>query len=187
MNAMTTALPALSNLSPAVAIHLTAAVLATALGPVALWARRSQVQRPRLHRATGYAWVTLMVLAALSALFISGSPGPRLAGFGPIHLLVPFALGTNVLSFRYLQQGNLSGHRHTPLVPACHPLRARQCDACPAVSAHGKHWAIFPALGWAIGLAAHGLAVFVLGSGSRLHEHMVQTERERLQTPRRPR
>ena len=91
---MTTALPALSNLSPAVAIHLTAAVLATALGPVALWARRSQAQRPRLHRAAGYAWVTLMVLAALSALFISGSRGPRLAGFGPIHLLVPFALGT---------------------------------------------------------------------------------------------
>ena len=48
MNAMTTALPALSNLSPAVAIHLTAAVLATALGPVALWARRSRAQRPRL-------------------------------------------------------------------------------------------------------------------------------------------
>ena len=113
MNAMTTALPALSNLSPAVAIHLTAAVLATALGPVALWARRSQVQRPRLHRAAGYAWVTLMVLAALSALFISGSRGPRLAGFGPIHLLVPFALGTIVLSFRYLLQGNLSGHRRT--------------------------------------------------------------------------
>ena len=113
MNAMTTALPALSNLSPAVAIHLTAAVLATALGPVALWARRSQAQRPRLHRAAGYAWVTLMVLAALSALFISGSRGPRLAGFGPIHLLVPFALGTIVLSFRYLLQGNLSGHRRT--------------------------------------------------------------------------
>ena len=34
MNAMATALPALSNLSPAVAIHLTAAVLATALGSV---------------------------------------------------------------------------------------------------------------------------------------------------------
>lgn len=54
-------------------------------------------------------------------------------------------------------------------------------------SAHGKHWAIFPALGWAIGLAAHGLAVFVLGSGSHLRERLVQAERERLQTPRRPR
>ena len=55
----------LSTLPPAVAIHLTAAVLATALGPVALWARRSRAQRPRLHRAAGYAWVTLMVLTAL--------------------------------------------------------------------------------------------------------------------------
>lgn len=54
-------------------------------------------------------------------------------------------------------------------------------------SAHGKHWAVFPALGWAIGLAAHGLAVFVLGSGSHLRERLVQAERERLQTPRRPR
>lgn len=98
----------LSTLPAAVAIHLTAAVLATALGPVALWARRSRTQRPRLHRAAGYAWVTLMVLTALSALFISGSRGPRLAGFGPIHLLVPFALGMIVLSFRYLLQGNLS-------------------------------------------------------------------------------
>ena len=54
-------------------------------------------------------------------------------------------------------------------------------------SAHGKHWAIFPALGWAVGLAAHGLAMFVLGNGSHLRERMVQAERERLQTPRRPR
>ena len=54
-------------------------------------------------------------------------------------------------------------------------------------SAHGKHWAIFPALGWAIGLAAHGLAVFVLGSGSSLRERMVQTERDRLQATHRRR
>ncbi len=54
-------------------------------------------------------------------------------------------------------------------------------------SAHGKHWAIFPAMGWAIGLAAHGLAVFVLGSGSSLRERMVHTERERLQATHRPR
>jgi hypothetical protein len=53
-------------------------------------------------------------------------------------------------------------------------------------SAHGKHWAIFPAMGWAIGLAAHGLAVFVLGSGSSLRERMVQAERERLQATHRP-
>ncbi len=54
-------------------------------------------------------------------------------------------------------------------------------------SAHGKHWAVYPAMGWAIGLAAHGLAVFALGSGSRLRERMVQAERERLQAAHRPR
>lgn len=113
MNAMTTALSTFSTLSPAVAIHLTAALLATAIGPVALWARMGKAQRTRLHRAAGYAWVTLMVVTALSALFISGDKGPRLAGFGPIHLLVPFALGMIALSFRYLVLGNIQGHRKT--------------------------------------------------------------------------
>jgi uncharacterized membrane protein len=104
---------ALPTMSPAIAIHVTAALLAVALGPVALWARMGKTQRTRLHRAAGYAWVTLMVLAALSALFISGNKGPRLAGFGPIHLLVPFALGMIALSFRYLVQGNIQAHRKT--------------------------------------------------------------------------
>ena len=44
----------------------------------------------------------------------------------------------------------------------------------------GRHWAVFPALGWGLGLAVHGLFVFVLGTGSGLRERMVQRERERL-------
>lgn len=112
MTTMTT-MTTLPNISPAVAIHLTAALLAIAIGPVALWARMGKTQRTRLHRAAGYAWVTLMVLTAFSALFISGDKGPRLAGFGPIHLLVPFSLGMIALSFRYLAQGNIQAHRKT--------------------------------------------------------------------------
>ena len=51
------------QLSPTIAIHMTAALGAVVVGPVALWARRrGSPQRPRLHRAFGYAWVTLMVL-----------------------------------------------------------------------------------------------------------------------------
>lgn len=42
-------------------------------------------------------------------------------------------------------------------------------------------WSVFPLLGWGIGLAMHGLVVFVLGSGSRLQRRMVERERERLQ------
>jgi hypothetical protein len=36
-------------------------------------------------------------------------------------------------------------------------------------------------MGWGLGLALHGVSVFVLGNGSGLRENMVQRERERLQ------
>ncbi|MFT3814068.1 MAG: DUF2306 domain-containing protein [Acidovorax sp.] len=100
-------------LTPLIAIHASAALAATVIGPVALWARRSGAQRPRLHRAAGYAWVTLMVVAAISALFIHGTRGPRWAGFGLVHLLIPVTLGMLFLAFRYLLRGNVAGHRKT--------------------------------------------------------------------------
>lgn len=44
----------------------------------------------------------------------------------------------------------------------------------------GHYWAVFPALGWGLGLLIHGVAVFFLSGGSDWHERMVQAERERL-------
>ncbi len=44
-----------------------------------------------------------------------------------------------------------------------------------------RPWSVFPLLGWGLGVALHGVSVFVLGSGSGLRERMVQKERERLQ------
>lgn len=99
--------------TPIIAIHLTAAVAATMLGPIALWARRSGAARPRLHRAAGYAWVTFMLVTALSAVFIQGDKGPRFAGFGLIHLLIPVTVAMLFLSFRHLLRGNITGHRKT--------------------------------------------------------------------------
>lgn len=101
------------QITPVIAIHLAAALAATAIGPVALWARKGATQRPRLHRAAGYAWVTLMVATAVSALFISGGPGPRWGSFGPIHLLIPVTLVMLVVSFVYLARRNITGHRKT--------------------------------------------------------------------------
>lgn len=49
--------------------------------------------------------------------------------------------------------------------------------------ASGRHWAVFPALGWGLGLAVHGVVVFFVASGG-LHERMVQAERDRLQAAR---
>ena len=47
-----------------------------------------------------------------------------------------------------------------------------------------RRWSVFPVLGWGLGLALHGISVFVLGAGSSLRENMVQRERKRLQRER---
>lgn len=101
------------QLTPIIAVHATAAILAIVTGPIALWARKSREQRPKLHRAFGYAWVTLMLITAISAMFITGGPGPRLAGFGLIHLLVPVTLFGLFGAFWFLFKGNINGHRKT--------------------------------------------------------------------------
>ena len=44
----------------------------------------------------------------------------------------------------------------------------------------GKHWAVFPALGWGLGLAIHGLVVFFVTGGAGLHERLIERERQRL-------
>lgn len=101
------------QITPALAIHLAAALSAVALGPIALWARKGAQQRPRLHRAAGYAWVTAMVATAVSALFISGSVGPRWGSFGIIHLFIPVTLGMLVVAFVSLARRNIEGHKRT--------------------------------------------------------------------------
>jgi hypothetical protein len=50
----------------------------------------------------------------------------------------------------------------------------------------GRHWAAFPLLGWGLGLAIHGLAVWFAGAGSALREGLVQRERARLTAQRDP-
>ena len=50
----------------------------------------------------------------------------------------------------------------------------------------GRNWAIFPALGWGLGLAIHGVVVFIATGGGGLHERLVQAERNRLQLQRDP-
>ncbi len=49
-----------------------------------------------------------------------------------------------------------------------------------------RHWAMFPAFGWGIGLAIHGFVVFIVSGGAGLHQRLVQQERERLTLQRDP-
>jgi uncharacterized membrane protein len=101
------------QLTPIIAVHMTAAILAVATGPVALWARKGRLQRPRLHRAFGYAWVTLMLVTAVSAIFIRDFGLPNLGGYTPIHLLIPVTLVALFGAFWFLARGNIAGHRKT--------------------------------------------------------------------------
>jgi hypothetical protein len=47
-----------------------------------------------------------------------------------------------------------------------------------------RGWAVFPAAGWGIGLAIHGMVVFLVTGGAGLHERLVRRERNRLTTQR---
>lgn len=113
--------------NPVIALHLAAALGALATGPVALWARLGARQRPALHRTFGTAWVALMLVTALSALFIRDRHLPNIAGFTPIHLLVPLTLGSLVLAFRHLARGNIAAHAKT--------MRALYLYACVVAGA----------------------------------------------------
>ncbi|QKO22402.1 2TM domain-containing protein [Rhodoferax sp. BAB1] len=42
------------------------------------------------------------------------------------------------------------------------------------------HWALYPALGWGLGLLIHGVVVWLVVPGNRLRERLVAQERKRL-------
>lgn len=44
----------------------------------------------------------------------------------------------------------------------------------------GRDWHVYPLLGWGLGLALHGAAVWLLGPGSSLTQRLVARERARL-------
>lgn len=102
-------------MTPLVALHAGFALSAVVLGPVALWARLGATQRPRWHRAAGYAWVSMMLGAAFSALFIRYSRLAVWAGFSAIHLLIPATLLMLGYAFAALRRGNIQGHQRMML------------------------------------------------------------------------
>ncbi|MEQ1536216.1 MAG: DUF2306 domain-containing protein [Burkholderiaceae bacterium] len=110
------------SLTPLIAVHMTAAITATVIGPFAMWARLGMTKRPKLHRAFGYAWVTMMIVTAVSAIFISSGFGWNWYGFSPIHVLVPLTLASLFFAFRSLIRGNIAAHKKSMIslyVQAC--------------------------------------------------------------------
>ena len=99
------------QMTPIIAVHMTAAILAVVTGPIALWARKGATQRPKLHRAFGYAWVTLMIVTAVSAIFIRDFQLPNLNGYTPIHLLIPVTISSLIGAFVALARSNIKKHK----------------------------------------------------------------------------
>ena len=45
----------------------------------------------------------------------------------------------------------------------------------------GRHWSIIPLAGWGLGLAIHGLVVWLGTGGGGVYEQLLQRERQKLQ------
>jgi len=99
------------QMSPIIAVHMTASLIALVIGPIAMWARLGQTKRPWIHRAIGYGWVSMMIVSAVSAIFIRDYGLPNIWGYTPIHLLIPFTAFWLVYAFRALAMKEIEKHR----------------------------------------------------------------------------
>jgi hypothetical protein len=50
----------------------------------------------------------------------------------------------------------------------------------------GRNWAIYPALGWGLGLAIHGIVVFIATGGGGLQARLLESERRKLRAAQEP-
>lgn len=100
------------QMTPVIATHMSLALAAVLIGPVALWSRLGTT-RARLHRGMGYAWVTCMAGAAFSGIFIRDFGLPNWAGYTPIHLLVPVTFFSLYKGLSAIAHGQVSLHRRT--------------------------------------------------------------------------
>ncbi|MBL4627687.1 MAG: DUF2306 domain-containing protein [Roseicyclus sp.] len=93
--------------SLAVHIHLVAAVLALVLGPVAIYRKR----RDWVHKGVGRTWVGVMVVVAVSGLFIPAQVLPLIGMFGPIHIFSVWVFLTLTTGVRAILRGDVARHR----------------------------------------------------------------------------
>lgn len=89
----------------AVQIHALAALSALLLGTGQLLAPKGTLS----HRMTGWLWVVLMAVTALSSFVFVWGPGFN--GLGPIHILSVITLVSLVGLVRAARAGNIAAHR----------------------------------------------------------------------------
>jgi len=84
-----------------IAIHLTAALAALALGPAVFLLRKGTA----LHKALGRGWAALMAIAAVSSFWILKD-----GSFSWIHLLSVFVLVNLLCAVYFVRRGNRRAH-----------------------------------------------------------------------------
>ncbi len=92
--------------------HAIAAILAFVIGGLQLALPKGTL----LHRGAGWFWVSLMLVVALSALFIPTTiPVFHIGHFGPIHILSIVTLHALWQLIRFARAGEIKKHRNTAL------------------------------------------------------------------------
>lgn len=93
--------------SPVIHLHIVAALLAVGLLPFSLFRKR----RDRVHKVSGYVWITAMLVTALSSFWINGI---RLIGpFSPIHVLSVLTLFNVIWGLVEIKRGQYRAHERT--------------------------------------------------------------------------
>lgn len=99
-----------------VQLHWLSAVVALFLGLAILAIKKGTLT----HVFFGRVWVGTMVVVSLSAVFIneisSESPVLSLAGFSPIHLLIPLTLILLFYGVRNARRGNIGAHKKIMII-----------------------------------------------------------------------
>jgi uncharacterized membrane protein len=89
-------------MSPAIAIHLTAALLALAVGGAVMIRRKGTAS----HKALGRAWAALMLVVAITSLWI-----PAFLRFSWIHIFTAIVLVSVPMGYLAIRSGNVRRHR----------------------------------------------------------------------------
>ncbi|MGB7335607.1 MAG: DUF2306 domain-containing protein [Salaquimonas sp.] len=95
------------NATPAIQIHMVAAVGALVLGAIVLWKKKGN----RVHKLNGRIWVALMMVTALSGFFIHEIK--VWGNFSPIHIfsiVTPISL---LFAIYEARKGDIDGHQRT--------------------------------------------------------------------------
>lgn len=94
----------MTGLSPLIVAHMVPAIAALPLGAFVLFSRNGD----RWHKLAGRVWATLMLMVAVTSLWITGLNG---AWWSPIHLLSLLTIAAIPLAVWRVRRGQVAAHR----------------------------------------------------------------------------